>query len=118
MDKALRTLISRLKPYGLTKGEVVMILNLGVGLSSGPSGVQSVDGKETDMDNNTAGQEDRPGDEGAAGTDGDDDPGDDYGELALLDTVIEERDERLSNEDVVAILGIIRETLRVAPGVE
>lgn len=35
----------------------------------------------------------------------------DYGALALLDTVIEEREERLSNEDVSAILAIIRETL-------
>lgn len=38
-------------------------------------------------------------------------PEEDYGALALLDTVIEEREERLSNEDVAAILAIIRETL-------
>ena len=35
----------------------------------------------------------------------------DYGALALLDTVIEEREERLSNEDVANVLAIIRETL-------
>jgi hypothetical protein len=35
----------------------------------------------------------------------------DYGALALFDAVIEEREYRISNEDLVAILGIIRETL-------
>lgn len=35
----------------------------------------------------------------------------DYGALALLDTVIEEREERLSEDDVAQILAIIRETL-------
>jgi ribosomal protein L29 len=35
----------------------------------------------------------------------------DYGALALLDTVIEEREERLSEDDVAQILTIIRETL-------
>lgn len=36
----------------------------------------------------------------------------DYGALALFDAVIEEREERISDEDLVAILGVIRETLR------
>ncbi|RMJ20620.1 hypothetical protein PHISP_08510, partial [Aspergillus sp. HF37] len=31
VDAALRALISRLKPFGLTKAEVLMIVNLGVG---------------------------------------------------------------------------------------
>jgi hypothetical protein len=31
--------------------------------------------------------------------------------LALFDAVIEEREERISEDDLVAILGIIRETL-------
>ncbi|KMW67404.1 hypothetical protein BDDG_12104 [Blastomyces dermatitidis ATCC 18188] len=35
----------------------------------------------------------------------------DYGALALLDTVIEDREERLSTEDVGEILRIVRETL-------
>ncbi|KAJ5684016.1 uncharacterized protein N7477_000361 [Penicillium maclennaniae] len=34
MDYALRDIITKLQPYGLTKAEVVMILNLGLGLTS------------------------------------------------------------------------------------
>lgn len=40
-----------------------------------------------------------------------DEDGEDYGALALLDTVIEDREERLSSEDVVAVLAAIRRTL-------
>ncbi|PKY08483.1 hypothetical protein P168DRAFT_308474, partial [Aspergillus campestris IBT 28561] len=32
MDNALRELVVRLQPFGLTKGEVLMIVNLGVGV--------------------------------------------------------------------------------------
>ncbi|GAD94663.1 hypothetical protein ANI_1_2882024 [Paecilomyces variotii No. 5] len=102
LDHALRELITRLQPYGLTKGEVLMIVNLGVGLdgsaTSGDQGAQAEDGGDVAMaDGNGAGEE------GLAD--------EDYGALALLDTVIEEREERLSNEDVAQILKIIRESL-------
>ena len=51
------------------------------------------------------------------GEEGQDDiPEEDYGALALLDTVIEEREERLSNEQVAQILAIIRETLGSGSG--
>lgn len=42
----------------------------------------------------------------------------DYGALALLDTVIEEREERLSTADVGKILAIIRECLGQDEGLQ
>ncbi|KAL4897332.1 hypothetical protein BDV59DRAFT_198725 [Aspergillus ambiguus] len=137
LDNALRELIARLQPYGLTKGEVLMIINLGVGVSSGAAAA----GAESQADEEYEGEGEQGGGEGAAqaqvngdgmdvdvdvngGADGAGEgqqegaadeagelPEEDYGALALLDTVIEEREERLSNEDVAAILAIIRETL-------
>ncbi|KAL5364366.1 hypothetical protein BJX96DRAFT_157229 [Aspergillus floccosus] len=136
LDNALRELIARLQPYGLTKGEVLMILNLGVGVGSpaAAEGEQAAeeDGGEEMQDDGGDGGEQAPvngdghdgmdvdaeggaadgqveGEEGAE--EGGEIPEEDYGALALLDTVIEEREERLSNEDVAAILRIIRETL-------
>lgn len=81
-------------------------MNLGVGLdgaaASGDQEAQAEDGADVAMaDGDAAGEE--AGEEGLAD--------EDYGALALLDTVIEEREERLSNEDVAQILKIIRETL-------
>ncbi|KAL2008126.1 hypothetical protein VTN00DRAFT_8108 [Thermoascus crustaceus] len=118
LDEALRTLISRLQPYGLTKGEVLMIVNLGVGLDGGaaPDGAEGHEqaqerGEDVEMTNGETGGE---ADGTAAGEGGEGEAGiadEDYGALALLDTVIEEREERLSNEDVAQILAIIRETL-------
>ncbi|OXV10404.1 hypothetical protein Egran_01835 [Elaphomyces granulatus] len=106
LDGALRSLITRLRPYGLTKGEVLMIVNLGIGLAS-HGGVHD----EQDQDGNAV-----AGNAHGEGTDEDvdmnvDGDGDNYGALALLDTVIEEREERISNEDVMAILGIVKEEL-------
>ncbi|KAL2002832.1 hypothetical protein VTN02DRAFT_5787 [Thermoascus thermophilus] len=115
LDEALRTLISRLQPYGLTKGEVLMIVNLGVGLGGGaaPDGADKdvemtngETGEHGEADGTAAGEGEGEGGEGEAGI-----ADEDYGALALLDTVIEEREERLSNEDVAQILAIIRETL-------
>lgn len=116
LDEALRTLIARLQPYGLTKGEVLMIINLGVGLSSSSSaaappegeGAQGQEeGQDVEMANGEPGATEGEGGEGGEAAIADED----YGVLALLDTVIEEREERLSNEDVAQILAIIRETL-------
>ena len=77
-----------------------MIVNLGVGLKpsspvNGPN--EKVVDKDEDGNNNME--------------DGDD-AEDDYGALALLDTVVEEREERLSNDDVGEILSIIRDCLQ------
>ncbi|KAH8424182.1 uncharacterized protein LDX57_001937 [Aspergillus melleus] len=140
IDDALRSLITQLQPYGLTKGEVLMIVNLGVGVqgpgADGPGegegegeaeaegaeegqGEEGAEGAEEggeEMTNGTAaegqGEEmDVDAVEGGGEEGGEEVPEEDYGPLALLDTVIEERDERLSDEDVRAVLAIIRETL-------
>ncbi|PLB53244.1 hypothetical protein P170DRAFT_349793, partial [Aspergillus steynii IBT 23096] len=142
IDDALRDLITQLQPYGLTKGEVLMIVNLGVGVQAPPAGEgegeegegegegEAEDGGQGDaeMTNGTGtgtgeemevdGDADAEGGhvEGAEGAEGagegeEEVPEEDYGPLALLDTVIEERDERLSDADVRAVLAIIRETL-------
>jgi hypothetical protein len=116
MDHAIRELVLKLRPYGLTKAEVLTIMNLGIGLSAGESedqggdvngeGVMDVDGGDGHVVNG--------GEHG--GVDGEQGEGEggeeaDYGALALFDAVIEEREERISEDDLVAILGIIRETL-------
>lgn len=101
MDIALRELIVRLKPYGLTKAEVVMILNLGVGLTGSPAetGEEGADGGEAmEVD----GEDEGAGDAGEEA---------DYTAVVLMDGVVEERELRLTDEDVTAILAIIRETL-------
>jgi len=104
LDDALRSLITRLRPYGLTKAEVLMIVNLGIGSDSHGSGH---DAQDQDMDVVAGDAHGEGADEDMNG--GED--GDNYGALALLDTVIEEREERLSNDDVMAILGIVKEEL-------
>ncbi|GFF41338.1 hypothetical protein IFM61606_04345 [Aspergillus udagawae] len=116
IDLALRELVTRLKPFGLTKGEVVMIVNLGVGVdtSSGEprAGEEEGEGGEQDqmevdeVEEGNEGVEEAGGESGGGGL-----SEEDYGALALLDTVIEEREERLSEDDVAQILTIIRETL-------
>lgn len=141
MDNALRELVVRLQPFGLTKGEVLMIVNLGVGVggSAGEEGEGDVEGEgegegEEQMHDGEGvenggmngdgadadGMEvdgEGEGAAAAAAVEGEEGEGDgelaeeDYGALALLDTVIEEREERLSNEDVTSILRIIRELL-------
>ncbi|KAK2809312.1 hypothetical protein FQN50_003954 [Emmonsiellopsis sp. PD_5] len=115
LDSALRELISHLAPYQLTKAEVLMIINLGVGLDSpnttsepgeeeGVNG-NNVNGNGEDVEMGDGGDGD--GEEGAAGIDEEAD----YGALALLDTVIEDREERLSEEDVGGILRVVRGAL-------
>lgn len=100
-----------------------MIVNLGVGLrdssSEGETEGMDVDGGEEGQENvpnGTVGEGEEVGGEEAeaeAGGEGEGELSDeDYGALALLDTVVEEREERLSNEDVGKVLGIIRECLQ------
>lgn len=102
MDNALQDLVVRLQPYGLTKAEVLMILNLGVGLSGNPSAEQAGE----DGTNGEAMEVD--GDEEGAGEEGEDA---DYTAVVLMDSVVEERELRLSDDDVKAILAVIKETL-------
>lgn len=110
MDRALRDLIAKLVPYGLTKAEVVMILNLGLGLRA-PA--EAEERAEQDMVN---GQEEKMDvDEEGGGVNGEGGE-EDFGALALFDTVVEEREERIAEEDVPVILGIIRETLAESYG--
>ncbi|KAL6239977.1 hypothetical protein BDW75DRAFT_235811 [Aspergillus navahoensis] len=143
LDNALRELVTRLQPYGLTKGEVLMIVNLGVGIPAaagaaveggggGGGGVEigeeggaaermDVDDGDSAAENGgevmegVNGQVDSvaDGDSGEDGAEGEGDAGD-YGALALIDTIIEEREQRLSDENVLEILAIIRETLGAA----
>jgi hypothetical protein len=110
MDHALRDLITKLRPYGLTKAEVVMILNLGLGLTSAvdaedrrAEGYVNGDG-EMDVDEGHTNGVDAEGENGEEGEE-------DYSAMALFDTVVEEREDRIADEDVPVILSIIKETL-------
>ncbi|KAJ5516236.1 hypothetical protein N7527_007796 [Penicillium freii] len=103
MDTALRDLVVRLQPYGLTKAEVVMILNLGVGLSGNPTTEEAAE--------QGANGEDVMEVDGEAEGEGEEGEEEDYTAVVLMDGVIEERELRLSDEDVKAILAIIKETL-------
>lgn len=103
MDTALRDLVVRLQPYGLTKAEVVMILNLGVGLSGNPA--------TEEVAEQGANGEDVMEVDGEAEGEGEEGEEEDYTAVVLMDGVIEERELRLSDEDVKAILAIIKETL-------
>ncbi|KAL5049242.1 hypothetical protein BDW71DRAFT_204990 [Aspergillus fruticulosus] len=140
LDNALRELVTRLEPYGLTKGEVLMIVNLGVGISAaagaaveggGEGGVEAGGegwgAEKMDVDDGNAaaengvevveegigGQVDGEADGDGVEGEGEGDAGD-YGALALIDTIIEEREQRLSDENVLEILAVIRETLGAA----
>lgn len=111
MDNAIRDLIVKLRPYKLTKAELVMILNLGLGVPSGESAAATENGNVNgdgamDVDDaqvNSHGEEYEEGEAGEEEEDG--------SAMALFDTVIEEREGRMSDEDVLTILGIVRETL-------
>ncbi|KAL4950372.1 hypothetical protein BDW69DRAFT_172341 [Aspergillus filifer] len=130
LDHALRELITRLQPYGLTKGEVLMIVNLGVGVPASSdahngeeNGVEGEGAEQMDVDEQAhaenGGEVNEEGVDGEAEAaaegegEGEEEAGD-YGALALIDTVIEEREQRLSDENVLEILAIIRETLGAA----
>lgn len=89
-----------------------MILNLGLGLRAPAEGElgreEAVNGEAERMDVD---------EEGVAVTNGEGERGEeDFGALALFDTVVEEREDRIAEEDVPAILGIIRGTLAESYG--
>lgn len=102
-----------------------MILNLGLGLRAPDEGGERagedmVDGDgEMDVDEGPVtngvgggGGGGGEGDDGMEGGEGEED----FGALALFDTVVEEREDRIAEEDVPVILGIIRETLTESYG--
>ncbi|KAJ5103567.1 hypothetical protein N7532_004096 [Penicillium argentinense] len=109
MDQAIRDLITKLKPYKLTKAELVMVLNLGLGVPSGQSDAAQ---QENGMANGDDAMEIDGGQVNGDGEEHEEGEGeDDGGAMALFDTVIEEREGRMTDEDVATILGIVRETL-------
>lgn len=107
MDKAISDLIVRLQPYKLTKAEVIMILNLGLGLGNNPGteergeeGASGDGAMEVDGQNET--EEDAEESEDAQA---------DYTAEVLLDAIVEERELRINDDDMKSIFAIIRETL-------
>lgn len=129
LDIALRELITRLKPYQLTKAEVLAMVNLGIGLVSvgqpqdvedageGEEGGVDVDGTGDDTVMQDAEAEANGAAEVEVETEGQAEDGEgeageeDYGAMAILNTVIEDRIERLTDEDIVDILVILKESL-------
>lgn len=107
MDYALRDIITKLQPYGLTKAEVVMILNLGLGLTGTADGEGHANG-DGEMEVDEGHMNGEEGEEGEGE--------EDYSALALFDTVVEEREDRIADEDVPVILSIIKETLAESYG--
>lgn len=84
-----------------------MILNLGLGVRAPADGAAARAGEMAvdQVMTNGVGEEVDVGEEGGEGGE------EDFGALALFDTVVEEREDRIADEDVPVILGIIRETL-------
>lgn len=113
MDKALREMVLRLRPYGLTKAEVLMILNLGVGLDAGKDadkqaetgingdGKMDVDHQEAITNGDTANED----------GDGEEEDDGDTGAMALLNAIVEELDSRIPEDKIPEILAIIRDVL-------
>lgn len=99
-DNALRKVVQELAPYNLTKGEVMMLINLGVGLKQKKA--IDVDAMDVNGDQETAADE--IGEEG-------EEEDDMYGHKALLSTIVEEMEERLSEEDMMNIFRIMDENL-------
>lgn len=78
-----------------------MILNLGVGVSSSAQGQENGDGEAMEVDETN----------GDGGEEGEGEGEEDFGALALFESVVEEREARMTDEDVQAVLNIIREVL-------
>lgn len=89
-----------------------MILNLGLGLNATPEATEE---GEEELTNGEGAMEvdEQNGDEQA--DEGEDEQAEmspaDYTAIVLLDAIVEERELRLNDEDVAAVLAIIRETL-------
>lgn len=94
------------------------MINLGIGLGSGIAGQEQeqVQDQEEGEGEREGAQEDTvmpdaSAAEGAGGEGEGEVAEEDYGAMAILNTVIEDRVERLTDEDIVEILTILRETL-------
>jgi hypothetical protein len=149
LDFALREVITRLKPYGLTKGEVLMLLNVGIGYlgteaegdgEKGPADrEQEREGEEEgeEEDDQQAALRDAAvvvdtqihrgnrgkvndgnsvqSSEGEVNEDGDRDIAgaeeaeEDSGVDGIVRSTIEKCSERLSDDDISAIVSILRE---------
>ncbi|EEA27078.1 hypothetical protein TMatcc_004644 [Talaromyces marneffei ATCC 18224] len=95
-DEALRKVVQELAPYNLTKGEVMMLINLGVGVKQKKAtDVNAMDVEEAAENGEGEGAEED----------------DMYGHQALLSTIVEEMEERLSEEDIMNIFRIMNENL-------
>jgi hypothetical protein len=95
LDNALRTLVQELEPYRLTKGEILMLINLGVGLKSPNPLAEDGGVAETVEEQQQEEEEDEL----------------DFTTRAIINSAIEEQEERFSDEDVLAIVTIVRNTL-------
>ncbi|RAO64854.1 uncharacterized protein BHQ10_000866 [Talaromyces amestolkiae] len=99
-DNAIRKVVQELAPYNLTKGEVMMLINLGVGIKQ----KKTTDGDAMDVN----GDEDAAADENGEGGEEVDDM---YGHKALLSTIVEEMEQRLSEDDMMDIFRIMDKNL-------
>lgn len=130
-SKFMRTLLQRLKPYNLTKPEILMMINLGVGVKKPVDPGQAVEA----ANNEGAVEGDAQGDEDLldrvekhlsssaeyGGPQGEKEAESDIqltegqqeqSDASVLSTIIEEMYERFSDADVAAILRTCEEVLR------
>ncbi|KAH8695425.1 hypothetical protein BGW36DRAFT_382669 [Talaromyces proteolyticus] len=101
LDNAIRKLLQELKPYGLTKGEVMMMINLGVGLKNKNAGADSMEVDRGEVAVDEDGNQEEGGEE-------DDDA---YSNNVLIESVIEELGARLKEGDKEDIFRIMNKTL-------
>ncbi|EED19482.1 conserved hypothetical protein [Talaromyces stipitatus ATCC 10500] len=97
LDNALRKVIHELAPYNLTKGEVMMLINLGVGIKKK---------RKTDDDGDQA--MDVNGEQQQAGNGEEDDL---FSDTVLINSIVEEMDDRLNEEDMRNIFKIMNDSL-------
>ena len=95
-----------------------MIINLGVGLTSATANASNGTGEAmANGDGEMEVEESHPHTNGVNGNSYGNNDGAapdeeaDWGALALFESVVEEREDRIREEDIPVILGIIRETL-------
>jgi hypothetical protein len=100
LDKAIPALIKELLPFGLTKAEVMMMINLGLGLKRKEK--LSADAMETDKGEENSGENEGEGEE---------EEDDLFKDQPIIDTVIEDFGERLDDEQLVSIVTIMRKHL-------
>ncbi|QKX57344.1 uncharacterized protein TRUGW13939_04456 [Talaromyces rugulosus] len=100
LDKAIPALIKELLPFSLTKAEVMMMINLGLGLKRKEK--LREDEMETDKGEENGGE--KEGEE-------EEEEDDLFKDQPIMDTVIEDFSERLNDEQFVSIVTIMRKHL-------